>query len=46
MSRKPNKSRNLDGVSQPPAPAPPEAEEVGYRKPPRRTQFKPGQSGT
>ena len=45
MSRKTGKPQPLSGAAGPPAPPNPVTEEVGYGKPPRRSRFKPGQSG-
>ncbi len=45
MSRKPKKTKTMKRAPKTPAPTRPEAEEVGYGKPPKRTQFQPGQSG-
>ena len=45
MSNNRKKTKPANSVSKMHAPTQPAAEEVGYGKPPTRTQFQPGQSG-
>ena len=45
MNRKPGRTRTSGDAALPPEQPPPTADDIGYGRPPKRTQFKPGHSG-